>query len=101
MRQKFKLRHSGTRAAYFCIESEEALDMTRRFLFICAIVSLLRVTGQAQESNLPPISWTCPMHPDVIEGKKGQCPICAMNLVPIRLDYVWSCPVHSAVEEDH
>jgi len=24
-----------------------------------------------------------------------------MNLVPIRLDYVWSCPVHSVVEENH
>ena len=31
------------------------------------------------------------MHPDVLEDKKGTCPICKMDLVPIRLDSVWTC----------
>jgi Cu(I)/Ag(I) efflux system membrane fusion protein len=28
--------------------------------------------------------WTCSMHPQVIENHPGQCPICGMNLVPLR-----------------
>ncbi len=27
--------------------------------------------------------YTCPMHPEVIQGKPGLCPECGMNLVPI------------------
>jgi hypothetical protein len=68
---------------------------------IWASVSPLALAAFAEAADLPPISWTCPMHPDVVEEKKGKCPICSMDLVPIRLDYVWSCPVHSVVEEDH
>ncbi len=28
--------------------------------------------------------WTCGMHPEVIQDHPGQCPICGMNLVPLR-----------------
>jgi hypothetical protein len=48
---------------------------------------------------LPPLSLTCPMHPDVSESKAGSCPICKMNLVPVRLDASWMCPVHAVVIE--
>lgn len=34
------------------------------------------------------------MHPEVVDSRGGQCPICKMNLVPVRLDLVWSCPIH-------
>ncbi|MGA2789092.1 MAG: heavy metal-binding domain-containing protein, partial [Verrucomicrobiota bacterium] len=27
--------------------------------------------------------YTCPMHPDVISDKPGQCPKCGMTLVPV------------------
>jgi hypothetical protein len=58
-----------------------------------------------------PISWTCPMvglmladgtlHPDVLQPDKGdgKCPICKMDLVPIRLEAVWTCPVHAVVAQ--
>jgi Heavy metal binding domain len=45
--------------------------------------------GSAEK--LPPISYTCPMHPEILENKGGSCPICKMELVPIRLDAVWTC----------
>ena len=28
--------------------------------------------------------WTCGMHPNVLEEEAGQCPICGMDLVPLR-----------------
>ncbi len=28
--------------------------------------------------------WTCPMHPQIHEDGPGQCPICHMDLVPVR-----------------
>jgi len=45
--------------------------------------------------------YTCGMHPQVIQNKPGNCPICKMNLVPVRLESVWTCPVHAVVAEDH
>ena len=50
--------------------------------------------------QLPPISWTCPMHPDVLERKKGTCPLCRMELVPVRMAMIWTCPVHGVIEQD-
>ena len=41
------------------------------------------------------------MHPDVVESRPGSCPLCKMNLVPVRLDQSWMCPVHAVVTESH
>ena len=43
---------------------------------------------------LPPVSWTCPMHPEVVDDDRGKCPICSMALMPVRLDLIWSCQLH-------
>jgi len=78
-------------------------------LMLCAL-SILPVAAQQTRSAprqgtrlkppvLPPLSMTCPMHPDVIEEKPGSCPLCKMALVPVRLESVWSCPIHQAVIE--
>src|SRR5947207_2329943 len=45
-------------------------------------------------ASLPPLSWTCPMHAEVVDDHSGACPICKMALVPVRLDLVWSCQLH-------
>jgi RND family efflux transporter MFP subunit len=57
--------------------------------------------------------WTCGMHPQVLEEAPGQCPICGMNLVPLRQDDgdgngdgdghghgLWTCPMHPEVLEE-
>ncbi len=64
-----------------------------------AQVGAARGRQPASPAELPPLSWTCPMHPEVVETAKGICPICKMDLVAVRLDSIWSCPVHSIVTE--
>ncbi len=34
-------------------------------------------------SSEDPTTWTCSMHPQIKQDKPGQCPICAMNLIPL------------------
>ena len=71
---------------------------------ICAL-TLLTAALSAQQGRapappkLPPLSMTCPHHPDVIEDRPGSCPMCKMALVPVRLDSSWMCPVHTTVIE--
>jgi Cu(I)/Ag(I) efflux system membrane fusion protein len=36
--------------------------------------------GQGQEL------WTCPMHPQILEKEPGSCPICGMDLVPVKTE---------------
>ena len=52
--------------------------------------------------QIPPVSYVCPMaqDADVVEDKPGKCQKCGMQLVPARLDSMWTCPVHSAVIKD-
>jgi len=63
-------------------------------LFVAVGISAQRGTPAAK-APLPPVSMTCPMHPDVLEKQPGSCPICKMNLVPVRLDTSWICPIHT------
>jgi hypothetical protein len=64
-------------------------------LFAAAFIAAASVST----AQLAPISWTCPMHPDVLEDKKGKCSICGMDLEPVRLVTVWKCPLHGVIEE--
>lgn len=56
----------------------------------------------AAQQELPPISYVCPMASDaeVVDTKPGKCPLCGMQLEPVRLDTAWSCPNHAAVIRD-
>ena len=45
--------------------------------------------------QLPQVSYTCPMDPDIVEDKAGTCPRCRMTLEPIRLDTAYACPTHT------
>ena len=71
---------------------------------LLASVAIAVCTAAAQQPRaqapLPPISMTCPMHPDVVESRPGNCPLCKMALVPTRLSSAWSCPLHPAILQD-
>ncbi len=55
--------------------------------------------------------WTCGMHPEVIQDEPGICPICHMDLVPLKQDSqhtgshddshgLWTCPMHPDILEE-
>ncbi|WP_432714615.1 efflux RND transporter periplasmic adaptor subunit [Pedobacter sp.] len=57
-----------------------------RILTMILLVPLLFFTAcnQAEKEvqQGKAVSYTCPMHPQIVQDKKGTCPICAMDLVP-------------------
>src|SRR5688500_14619284 len=65
--------------------------------FASAVAAILLATVVA--AQLPALSWTCPMHPDVLEAKKGACHICGMDLEPVRLVLMYTCSVHAVIEQ--
>ena len=66
--------------------------------------------GHGGENGL----WTCGMHPEVIQNESGICPICHMDLTPLRMDGssdeveghvghgdgLWTCPMHPNILEE-
>jgi len=59
----------------------------------------LDVHAAQAQTKLPPLQYTCPMHPEVLEDKPGNCHICKMALEPTRIDTElnYSCPDHPVV----
>src|SRR5215216_4056306 len=75
---------------------------------LAVVLAIGSVTARQSSSKppaaekLPPLSYVCVMagDEDVIEDKPGKCRKCGMELQPIRLDSVWTCPIHAAVVKD-
>jgi len=70
------------------------------------MLALFTITANGNNSNQDPkenqktkvVEYTCPMHPDVISDKPGNCPKCEMELVkkgPVKIEY--TCPMHPEV----
>lgn len=53
--------------------------------FISILFSMLLFNCNSEDKNDGHESalYTCPMHPEIIRKKKGRCPICKMDLVPV------------------
>lgn len=70
----------------------------RTATFACLLAALIASPfAQTTAPGLPPISYTCPMHPEVVDDAAGRCPLCRMDMVPVRLALVWTCLEHTTV----
>ncbi|MEA4981389.1 MAG: heavy metal-binding domain-containing protein [Paludibacter sp.] len=76
--------------------------MKKRILISAmAILAIFTITATAnnllQEQTVK-AEYTCPMHPEVITDKPGQCPKCGMDLEKKEVAKVeYTCPMHPEV----
>jgi Cu(I)/Ag(I) efflux system membrane fusion protein len=63
--------------------------MKNKILLLTLLLVLAALFAGCQQT--PPASsvatgqkWSCTMHPSIVQDKPGKCPICGMNLVPIK-----------------
>src|SRR5262249_3276987 len=74
--------------------------MSGKRLLLVALIVLgnLSMTSLAQK-DLPPLLYTCPMHPEVLEENPGTCKICKMTLEPVRIEpeFWYACATRPAV----
>jgi len=64
----------------------------RKILIGVLFILPLILNYSCQKKEIPKegeikVMYQCPMHPQVIEPKKGKCPICGMELVPRKMMY--------------
>ncbi len=97
-------RHGASRAFFSRVARYDFLVNMRMIRPVVAVLLgwLVAAGGMsfgshAQEQELPPLVYVCPMHSDQVAHEDGECPICKMGLEPMRLDTVHTCPVHSVV----
>ena len=52
--------------------------------FFCSLGCKKKFDSNPIQSGAAPASaeYTCPMHPEIVRGKPGACPICGMALEP-------------------
>lgn len=83
------------------------------FAAVIAATSVLATGCRAESPSASQPMYHCPMHPDVVSDKPGDCPICQMRLVPIPTSRTgetaaaqatappaYHCPMHPEVVSD-
>lgn len=66
--------------------------------------SILINDEEADHSQHQSVTYTCPMHPEILSDKPGECPICGMDLVPVKAEpkpaTTYTCPMHPEILDD-
>lgn len=71
------------------------------FAFLAALL-LVACTGKDEHQHAEAdTTYTCPMHPQIAEDEPGSCPVCGMDLVPVKKQAAeetaassYTCPMH-------
>jgi FtsP/CotA-like multicopper oxidase with cupredoxin domain len=68
---------------------------------ILALVALMDDPAAMPEAA-GPVTYACPMHPDVTSTERGRCPKCGMKLLASQVPTVttYACPMHPEVVSD-
>ncbi len=74
---KYRFIHQGA-THFFC--SEHCLNKFRQAPQ--SYLSARQAPAESEKTPLAPLSYTCPMHPEIIRDQPGNCPICGMALEP-------------------
>lgn len=65
---------------------------------LLAVGSGLSFLGGGEGSGTAGQAYYCPMHPQIVQDRPGECPICSMNLVPRPTPgQSYHCPMHPTV----
>jgi RND family efflux transporter MFP subunit len=102
----------GALVAFFLVADPLGVSPVDGWLGISRTMEVEHGGGDGHGDGL----WTCGMHPEVIQEEPGICPICQMDLVPLRADDsgsaddghyghadesgLWTCPMHPDVLEE-
>jgi FtsP/CotA-like multicopper oxidase with cupredoxin domain len=65
---------------------------------ILAIVAEMDDPGAAAAAG--PVTYSCPMHPEVVSDQPGRCPTCGMKLMATTPAVTYGCPMHPEVVSD-
>jgi len=75
--------------AIFCIGT---------IIFATGSISLSSAAGEGSfQESVSQTVYTCPMHPEVVQGKTGKCPKCGMNLTSKKVSELYTCSMHPEV----
>jgi len=83
----------------------------RIFQLTMGLMILLLVAGCGKGGTDGKTQYHCPMHPTIVQDKKGTCPVCFMDLVPIGDQHAatpaaqhaapeYQCPMHPTIIAD-
>lgn len=61
---------------------EKPIKTLTALLLLVALFSACGPKHDGHADHGDGMTYTCPMHPEVVSGQPGQCPICHMDLVP-------------------
>ena len=82
------------------------------FIAVCTTFGTFAQKAKSSSTTKSPatvqVSYTCPMHPEVMSDKPGKCPKCNMDLslskkeqLKMEVTNNYTCPMHTEVVSDH
>ena len=82
------------------------------FIAVCTTFGTFAQKAKSSSTTKSPatiqVSYTCPMHPEVMSDKAGKCPNCNMDLSVSKKEQLkmevtknYTCPMHTEIVSDH